>query len=134
MEPLALFELAPVGLPICVVGLLHLLVVAPRILPTRTDPASQVGDQQREYTVAMIVKENYALIGQKIEEAGPRALPGLFLFEIEREGQHITPVTPIEVIALGNRMVFAGIISTIAGATKCLVPLRWLQSRQHALM
>jgi di/tricarboxylate transporter len=113
MKPLSLFELAPVGLPICGVGLLYLLVVAPRILPTRTDPASQVGDQQREYTVAMIVEENCALIGQSIEDAGLRALPGLFLFEIERDGRRITPVTPNEVIANGDRMVFAGIVSTI---------------------
>jgi di/tricarboxylate transporter len=113
MEPLSLFELAPVGLPICGVGLLYLLVVAPRILPTRTDPASQVGDQQREYTVAMIVEENCALIGQDIESAGLRALPGLFLFEIERDGRRITPIAPDEVITVGDRMVFAGVVSTI---------------------
>ena len=73
MKPLSLFELAPVGLPICGVGLLYLLVVAPRILPSRIDPASQVGDQQREYTVAMIVEENCTLIGKSIEDAGLRA-------------------------------------------------------------
>jgi di/tricarboxylate transporter len=113
MKPLSLFELAPVGLPICGVGLLYLLVVAPHILPTRSDPASQVGDQQREYTVAMIVEENCTLIGQNIGDAGLRALPGLFLFEIERDGRHITPVAPDEVVVAGDRMVFAGVVSTI---------------------
>ena len=114
MKPLSLFELAPVGLPICGVGLLYLLVVAPRMLPTRTDPASQVGNQQREYTVAMIVEQSCTLIGQSIEDAGLRALPGLFLFEIERDGRRITPVAPDELIAAGDRMVFAGVVSTIA--------------------
>ena len=113
MKPLALFELAPVGLPICAVGLVYLLVLAPRMLPTRTDPASQVSDRQREYTVAMIVESSCALIGKSIEDAGLRALPGLFLFEIERNGQRITPVAPDEVIADGDRMVFAGVVSTI---------------------
>jgi di/tricarboxylate transporter len=114
MKPLSLFELTPVGLPICGVGLLYLLVVAPRILPTRMDPASQVGDRQREYTVAMIVEKNCTLIGQNIEDAGLRALPGLFLFEVERDGRLITPVAPSEVIAAGDRLVFAGVVSTIA--------------------
>jgi di/tricarboxylate transporter len=113
MKPLSLFELAPVGLPICGVGLLYLLVVAPRLLPARTDPASEVSDQQREYTVAMIVETNCTLIGQSIEEAGLRALPGLFLFEIERDGRRISPVAPNEVVAAGDRMVFAGVVSTI---------------------
>ena len=125
MEPLSLFELAPVGLPICGVGLFYLLLVAPRILPTRTDPASEVGDHQREYTVAMIVEENCTLIGQNIEDAGLRALPGLFLFEIERGGRRITPVAPDEVISAGDRMVFAGVVSTIVDLQRIrgLVPV-----------
>ena len=125
MKPLALFELAPVGLPICAVGLLYLLLVAPRILPARTDPATQVGDQQREYTVAMLVEENCTLVGLNIEDAGLRALPGLFLFEIERDGRRITPVAPDEVIVAGDRMVFAGVVSTIVDLQRIrgLVPV-----------
>lgn len=113
MEPLRLFELAPVGLPICAVGLLYLLFVAPRMLPTRKDPASQVDERRREYTVAMIVEDGCVLIGQTLEEAGLRHLPGLFLFEIQRGPQVISPVAPDETIALGDRLVFAGVVSTI---------------------
>jgi di/tricarboxylate transporter len=113
MQPLSLFELAPVGIPICIVGLIYLLTVAPRILPVRVDPASEVGAQRREYTVAMIVEDNCTLIGQTIEEAGLRALPGLFLFEIERADRIISPVAPDETIQSGDRMVFAGVVSTI---------------------
>lgn len=113
MEPLALFELAPVGLPIAAIGLVYLLFVAPRLLPSRTDPAAQVGEHRREYTVAMIVEPNCTLIAKSIEEAGLRNLPGLFLFEIQRGDSDITPVRPDEVIEAGDRLVFAGVVSTI---------------------
>jgi di/tricarboxylate transporter len=113
MEPLGFFELAPVGLPVCAVGLLYLLFVAPRFLPDRMDPATQVGQHRREYTVAMIVEPHCPLVGQSVEEAGLRSLPGLFLFEIQRDGHVITPVGPDDVIDAGDRLVFAGVVETI---------------------
>jgi di/tricarboxylate transporter len=113
MEPLGFFELAPVGLPVCAAGLLYLLFVAPRLLPDRLDPATQVGEHRREYTGAMIVEPHCPLVGQSIEDAGLRSLPGLFLFEIQRAGHVIAPVGPDDVIDAGDRLVFAGVVETI---------------------
>jgi di/tricarboxylate transporter len=113
MEPLSVFELAPVGLPVCLVGLLYLLFVAPRLLPDRTDPATEVSEHRREYTVTMIVQDHCPLAGQSIEEAGLRSLPGLFLFEIQRGEHVVAPVRPEDVIETGDRLVFAGVVSTI---------------------
>jgi len=113
MNPLGFFELAPVGLPICAVGLLYLLFAAPRLLPDRMDPATQVGQHRREYTGAMIVEPHCPLVGQSIEEAGLRSLPGLFLFEIQRGTHVIAPVGPDDVIDAGDRLVFAGVVETI---------------------
>jgi len=113
MEKLAFFELLPVGLPIAVVGILYLLVVAPRLLPDRQEPAEYVGEHRREYTATMLVEPNCPLAGQTVTEAGLRQLPGLFLVEIER-GEHIlTPVGPDQMIRAGDRLVFAGVVSTI---------------------
>jgi di/tricarboxylate transporter len=126
MEPLALFELAPVGIPLCAVGLLYLLFVAPRLLPHRSDPATEVGEHRREYTVTMIVEPHCPLVGQTLEEAGLRSLPGLFLFEIQRDDHVIAPVGPDEVIAAHDRLVFAGVVSTIVDLQRIrgLVPAR----------
>jgi di/tricarboxylate transporter len=125
MEPLSLFELAPVGVPITLVGLLYLLFVAPRILPSRTDPTSEVGQHRREYTVSMLVEPECGLIDQSIEDAGLRALPGLFLFEIYRGENTISPVGPDEVILGGDHLVFAGVVSTIVDLQRIrgLVPI-----------
>jgi di/tricarboxylate transporter len=125
MKPLSLFELAPVGIPITVAGLLYLFFAAPRILPSRTDPTSEVSQHRREYTVSMLVESDCSLINQSIEEAGLRALPGLFLFEIRRGESTITPVGPDEIILGGDHLVFAGVVSTIVDLQRIrgLVPI-----------
>ncbi len=113
MPEIGFFELAPVGLPIALAGLLYLQYVAPRLLPDRKDPTEQLGEHRREYTASMIVREDCPLVDQSIEEAGLRQLPGLFLVEIDRRGRVLTPVSPDEQICAGDRLVFAGVVSTI---------------------
>lgn len=125
MEPLTLFELAPVGIPMTITGLLYLFFIAPRVLPSRTDPASEVGERRREYTVSMLVEDDCPLIDQSIEAAGLRALPGLFLFEIRRGDDIITSVAPETIIRAGDHLVFAGVVSTIVDLQRIrgLVPI-----------
>jgi di/tricarboxylate transporter len=113
MAPMAFFELLPVGLPICVVGLFYLVFVAPRYLPTRVDPMEGLGERRREYVAAMAVRDDCPLVDRSVEEAGLRRLPGLFLVEIDRQGHVITPVSPDEFIRSGDHLVFAGVVSTI---------------------
>ncbi len=112
------FELAPVGVPIAALGLAYLVLVAPRLLPDRPETAEYVGEHRREYTSSMLVAPDCPLIGQSIEEAGLRQLPGLFLVEIDRRGRILTPVGPDEVIQADDRLVFAGVVSTIVELQK----------------
>ena len=113
MPEIGFFELAPVGLPIAVVGLLYLQFVAPRLLPDRKAPTEQLGERRREYVTSMRVESDCELVGRSVEDAGLRHLPGLFLVEIARDGRVITPVSPDEVLLAGDALVFAGVISTI---------------------
>jgi di/tricarboxylate transporter len=107
------FELGAVGVPIAVVGLAYLQFVGPHLLRDRQAPTEVLGAQRREYTASMRVDPGCPLIGQSIEEAGLRHLPGLFLVEITRGDQVVTPVGPDEVIRDGDELVFAGVVSTI---------------------
>ncbi|MGH0029076.1 MAG: SLC13 family permease [Myxococcota bacterium] len=107
------FELAWVGLPIAVVGLAYLQFAAPLLLPDRQAPTERLGAQRREYTASMRVETDCPLVGQSVEDAGLRQLPGLFLVEIDRGDTMVTPVGPDEVIRAGDELVFAGVVSTI---------------------
>ena len=125
MAPMTFFELLPVGLPICLAGMLYLVFVAPRLLPERLGPAEEVGERRREYVASMRVEPDCPLVGRSVESAGLRALPGLFLVEIDRGGRVITPVAPDVTIVAGDRLVFAGVVSTIVDLQRIrgLVPV-----------
>ena len=123
-RPMDLFELGRVGLPCALVGTLFLISFGPRLLPNRTDMLEQLGAQRREYLLEMLVQADCPLSGQTVEQAGLRHLPGLFLIEIDREGEVLTPVTPHEVVRKGDRLVFTGVVGTIVDLEKIpgLVP------------
>ena len=102
-----LFELAQVGIPIAVVGLLYLKFIAPLLLPNRESSLEQF-ENVREYMVEMIIQPNSELVRNSIQDAGLRNLDGLFLVEIEREGQILSAVRPRTILEQGDRLVFAG--------------------------
>jgi di/tricarboxylate transporter len=122
--PMGLFELGEIGLPCAVVGAIFMLFIGPRLLPNRTDLIEQLGEHRREYLVEMQVLPTCPLIGDDVETAGLRHLPGLFLIEIDRAGDTLTPVSPQDIIHAGDRLIFTGVVSTIVDLEKIpgLVP------------
>ena len=115
---IGLFELSLIGIPYAIVGAIYLMVFARKLLPDRKDLIEQLGEQRREYLAEMLVAPNCRLIGQSVESAGLRNLPGLFLIEIEREGLSIAPVGPDDVIESGDRLIFTGVVSSIVELEK----------------
>ena len=111
LEPLGMFDITWVGVPCVIVGLGFLLLLGPKLLPSRGSPASVLSDP-REYTLEMIVPEGSTLAGKSVEDAGLRNLPGCFLVEVEREGG-VLAVAPTTELAAGDRLVFAGVVEAI---------------------
>jgi len=124
LRGMKLWEIGRVGLPCAVVGGLYLLLFSRRILPDRTELVEQLDEQRREYLVETLVQPDCRLVGKTVEEAGLRHLRGLFLVEIDREGDAITPVTPNDRIHAGDRLIFTGVVTTIVDLEKIpgLVP------------
>jgi di/tricarboxylate transporter len=121
---LAMFELAWVGVPYALIGMVYLLVFAPRLLPERKELLEQLGDTRREYLAEMLVAPGCRLAGKTVFEGGLRNLPGLFLIEIDRNGTMIAPVSPDDKVEVGDRLVFTGVVSSIIELEKIpgLVP------------
>jgi di/tricarboxylate transporter len=116
-QGLTMFELAWVGVPCAIAGVGFLLLSADRLLPDRR-PAITLDDDPRQYTVEMIVSEGGPLEGKDIEQAGLRHLPGLFLVEIERDGQSLPAVSPRERLRGGDRLVFVGVLDSVVDLQK----------------
>jgi di/tricarboxylate transporter len=119
-----LFEIGMIGLPYAIIGLGY-LALAGRLLPERKELIEQLGESRREYLAEMLVEPQCRLVGQSVENAGLRQLPGMFLIEIDRGGQSIGPVSPDDLIKANDRLVFTGIVSSILELEKIagLVPI-----------
>ncbi len=124
LRPIGIFEIGKAGFPCAVFGGVMLMLVGPKLLPNRTDMVEQFGEQVREYLVEMQVQSGSALVGKTVEQAGLRNLPGLFLIEIDRDNEVLTPVSPSAVLHANDRLVFTGVVSTIVDLEKIpgLVP------------
>lgn len=114
---LGMFDIAKVALPCAGVGLAFLLLCGRRLLPDRLPPISSL-DDAREYTVEMLVQPDSSLVGTTIEQAGLRHLPGLYLMEIDREGQVLPAVSSNVALRGHDRLVFVGIIESVVDLQK----------------
>jgi di/tricarboxylate transporter len=106
--PLGLFEISHVGLPVALVGIVVVALTARLVLPDRQAPRSGLDDAGRDFSVRMIVETGGPLAAKTVEEAGLRHLEGVFLVEIERDGEPIAPVAPTTVLREGDHLLFVG--------------------------
>jgi len=114
---LGLFEQAVVGVPCAVAGFLYLSAFGRRLLPIRGS-GFDTFKNPKEYTIEMIVDADGPLVGKTVEEAGLRNLAGLFLVEVNRGEQIMIAVEPGELLQGNDRLIFAGVVSSIVDLQK----------------
>lgn len=116
-EALGMFSITPIGLPVALAGLLFLLFFGARMLPSRSSFNMGPADP-REYVLEMVVEPGSPLVGQRIEDAGLRHLPGLYLAEIERDSEVVAAVGPSEILQAGDHLAFVGILESVVDLQK----------------
>lgn len=112
-----MWDIAWVGVPCAVSGVIYFLLLGRWLLPDRK-PAISLNDDPRQYTVEMSVDPGGPLVNQTIESAGLRHLPGLFLVEIDRNGEIIPAVGPKERLQANDRLVFVGVVESVVDLRK----------------
>ncbi|RPF54187.1 SLC13 family permease [Aquisalibacillus elongatus] len=112
------FQLAIVGVPITLVGLIYLTTIAPKILPSYKSFQDKMKENTREYMAELTVGNDFPHVNQTVKKAGLRDLKGLFLIEIIRNNEIVSPVGSNTIIRPGDRLIFTGLISTIADLEK----------------
>lgn len=105
---LTIFAFFPVGSSL-LVGCGLIVVIASRWLPDEPVKAESLGD----YFLDAEVDEGSKLVGKSVLSNGLRSLDGLFLTEIIRDKQLISPVSPSELILSGDKLVFSGDVSEV---------------------
>ncbi|MFH5803305.1 SLC13 family permease [Alienimonas sp. DA493] len=138
---LELFDITWVGLPCAVLGVAFLAVASKWLLPDRTPAGANLRDT-REYAVEMTLQPDSPMVGQTVEGAGLRHLPGAYLLEIVRDvpaepsdggtdadappgaaagpppppartEQVVAAVGPNERLRAGDRLVFVGAVDSV---------------------
>jgi len=109
---LGMFDISWIGIPSALLGGLFIIVASRWLLPDRR-PAISTFDDSREYTVEMQVAVDSPLIGKTIESAGLRHLPGVYLAEIDRDGNILPAVSPQETLRANDRLLFVGIVESV---------------------
>jgi len=105
MPGFGFFELAWVGVPCAVIGLAYVIFVAPALTPERAD----IRDEEEEERAQLIEVELAAdspLVGERVEDANLKLLPGLTLIRIERGTEQIAPIQSDDVLYPGDRLLF----------------------------
>ena len=106
------FEITPIGILVALFGILYVILLAPILLSDRIKVIPSV-ENVREFVIELKVTKDFSDIGKTVEEAGLRHLKGLFLFQIERNGDVITAVSSKEKIKVNDRLFFTGLPETI---------------------
>lgn len=118
-EPIGMFEMAPVGFPMLIVGAIGMAIFARRLFPVRHSLTSLIGTSaDREYVTELVIGPASPLIGRSYADAfaGSRAQ---LLFFVRGEEMHWPPyftetIEPGDVVMLrGNVDVIAGLQDTL---------------------
>lgn len=107
-QELSFFSFFPVGFAL-LLGVGGVIVLSARKLRT----VGEVEFKQPNYFIDAEVKSYSKLVGFTVRENKLRALDGLFLTEIVRGNQLISPVTPDTLIQENDKLVFTGDVGNI---------------------
>ena len=126
-DPLGVFEITGVGLPLAAVGVSVLVLTAPRLLRGRSHPPDAAVDPAQPYTMALAVEADGPLVGVTIHAAGLRHLRGVFLAGVERAGT-VVPARPGTVLGADDICYFAGDVVDVVD----LLEIDGFASAEHA--
>jgi di/tricarboxylate transporter len=108
MEPLGMFELAKVGLPLFFVATGYLALFSRRLLPDREALTNILSDiQQKEFLTEAIVLSNSSLDGKTVDESGLSDLKRMRLLDVCREGSVLTEDKGKLILRSGDRLILS---------------------------
>ncbi|MDX1628268.1 MAG: SLC13 family permease, partial [Fulvivirga sp.] len=110
-------DLLVAGSVVMVLVILFLILFSRKLLPDRKDVIEKFEANKREYLIEKRLSDKSPLIGKTVISGGLRNLNGVYLVEIVRGKETISPVTPNEKILAHDVLIFAGNTDTIVDLT-----------------
>ncbi|HQX55395.1 MAG TPA: SLC13 family permease [Pyrinomonadaceae bacterium] len=112
--PFSMFELAPVGIITFSVGMIYMLLIGRRMLPSRGGEESFTEQYNiRDYISELIVLPDSPLVGKTLDEAGINTELQLTILGIVRDGERISAPGSSERIQRRDSLIVEGKVSDI---------------------
>jgi di/tricarboxylate transporter len=109
--PMGMFELAPVGIPIAIVGLLYMWTIGVRLIPQRHDQKAEEKIGERKYQADVVVADDGPLVGKSLKAANITADAGLTAVKLIRGEETMQGEAKLADIALeaGDELFIEGL-------------------------
>ena len=100
MKPLGMFELAPVGLPIAIVGVIYMLTIGRKLLPVReVETGNLVDFGLRAYLSEIVILPESQFVGKTIAQAGFGKNMDLTIVRVIRnKDEYLAPQADMEIM------------------------------------
>lgn len=111
---LAMFELATLGVPLAVAGILFLFFVAPRLLPSLANPVCQLQDSEhRLYLAELKISETSNLIGTPSSSVFAAKYPSIIILEQIKHSHVFHPELEEMTIAAADTLLIKGSLNDV---------------------
>jgi len=116
LDHFGLFEIAPLGIAVVLVGGLYQAVFAARLLPDRQSMASMLGDRKRmKYFTEVAIPEDSVLIGTSVLEVQQFKRSGVRVIDVLRGDLSLRRDLQSVVLEAGDRVVLRTEMSELLG-------------------
>ncbi len=107
LEPLGMFELTPVGIPIAVIGVLYMVILGQRLIPDRSDESeTEESFGIRPYLAEVVVLPDSSLAGKTLMEAALGRDLDLTVLRVVRDGnRYLVPNAQLKLKAQDELLV-----------------------------
>lgn len=116
MEPFHLFEIAPLGIIVTVIGLLTMVMLVPRFLPNRDSMSDLLGSRKKmKFFTEVVVPDGSPLVGQRAMDVALFKRDGMRVIDVLRADESLRRQFPDVTLAEGDRVVLRTEMSELLG-------------------
>jgi di/tricarboxylate transporter len=109
----SMFQFTLIGIPLFIICLIYMMVFGHKQLPNNKDLIETYQSTNKEFTIEVKVTPDSTWIGKTVKKVNLRALHDVFLIQMLRYKNVITPVPHYEVIQANDILIFSGNIESI---------------------
>jgi di/tricarboxylate transporter len=111
LPAMGMFELAPVGIPIAVLGLLYVWLIGVRLIPQRDNQQAEAEIGERTYQADVVVVDGGPLVGKSLKDAKIASEGGLKVTKLIRGGETLRGERKLAEFKLdaGDELVLEGL-------------------------